>query len=143
MHSLFLIEFLAISPLYNLAILFKKRFYSLDQNLKLMEQRLILAFNSGCGAVRQRTKLGAWGSQVQILSSRHSKGCLKRGSLFFHMYTVYILYSPSLNQFYKGQTSNIDNRLIRHNSGYEKFTSESFIRSSPKFIYLLRVFRIR
>ena len=38
------------------------------------------------------------------------------------MFTVYILYSAKLDLFYKGQTSNLDNRLMRHNSGYEKFT---------------------
>lgn len=37
-------------------------------------------------------------------------------------YTVYILFSPSTDSYYKGQTSNIDDRLKRHNSGYEKAT---------------------
>ncbi len=35
---------------------------------------------------------------------------------------VYILYSPSIDSFYKGQTSNVSKRLIRHNGGIEKFT---------------------
>ncbi|MEQ8474717.1 GIY-YIG nuclease family protein [Fulvivirga sp.] len=39
------------------------------------------------------------------------------------MYFVYILYSPKLRKFYKGQTSNLESRLERHNSGYEKYTS--------------------
>lgn len=34
-------------------------------------------------------------------------------------YYVYILYSEKLNKFYKGQTSNIEDRLKRHNAGYE------------------------
>ena len=38
------------------------------------------------------------------------------------MIKVYILYSFSLDQFYKGQTSELKNRLERHNSGYEEFT---------------------
>ena len=38
------------------------------------------------------------------------------------MFTIYILYSPSLDRFYKGQTNNLSNRLTRHNSGYENFT---------------------
>ncbi|MCD6597181.1 MAG: GIY-YIG nuclease family protein [Bacteroidales bacterium] len=38
------------------------------------------------------------------------------------MYWVYILYSKSLNQFYKGQTHNLDERVIRHNIGSEKAT---------------------
>ena len=37
-------------------------------------------------------------------------------------YTVYILYSPGTDVYYKGQTSNISERLKRHNSGREKAT---------------------
>jgi putative endonuclease len=33
------------------------------------------------------------------------------------MFTVYILYSSIINQYYVGQTQNIDERLVRHNSG--------------------------
>ncbi|TAN17198.1 MAG: GIY-YIG nuclease family protein [Chitinophagaceae bacterium] len=39
------------------------------------------------------------------------------------MYYVYILYSPDHNRFYIGQTNNMEARLYRHNSGYEKSTS--------------------
>jgi putative endonuclease len=35
---------------------------------------------------------------------------------------VYIIYSCSLNKYYVGQTNNIDDRLLRHNSGREKYT---------------------
>ena len=38
------------------------------------------------------------------------------------MYTVYILYSPKTNSFYKGQTSNLAIRLKQHNSRNEKST---------------------
>jgi putative endonuclease len=38
------------------------------------------------------------------------------------MYYVYILYSISTGRFYKGQTSNLEVRLKRHNSGSEKYT---------------------
>ncbi|NOX47117.1 MAG: GIY-YIG nuclease family protein [Chlorobi bacterium] len=38
------------------------------------------------------------------------------------MFTVYILYSHSLDSFYRGQTNNILERIKRHNSGSEKFT---------------------
>ena len=37
-------------------------------------------------------------------------------------YFVYILYSPSTDTYYKGQTSNLEERLTRHNNGYEKAT---------------------
>jgi putative endonuclease len=39
------------------------------------------------------------------------------------VYFVYILYSPSTNSFYKGQTSDLDERLQRHNGKFEKATS--------------------
>src|ERR1041385_7966955 len=39
-------------------------------------------------------------------------------------YFVYILYSPSINLFYKGHTSNIKARIIRHNIGKGKFTKK-------------------
>ncbi len=38
------------------------------------------------------------------------------------MFYAYILYSKKLNSFYKGETSNISDRLNRHNRGYEKAT---------------------
>ena len=38
------------------------------------------------------------------------------------MFFVYILYSPSLNTFYKGQCKDLINRIHRHNSGFETYT---------------------
>jgi putative endonuclease len=37
-------------------------------------------------------------------------------------YWVYILFSESKNSFYKGQTSNLEERINRHNKGYERST---------------------
>ncbi len=37
-------------------------------------------------------------------------------------YSVYILYSPLIDSYYKGQTSDLHERIRRHNSGYEKAT---------------------
>ncbi|MEN9972987.1 MAG: hypothetical protein RIS20_1334 [Bacteroidota bacterium] len=37
-------------------------------------------------------------------------------------FNVYILYSEKINSFYKGQTSNLPERLYRHNHRYEKAT---------------------
>ena len=37
-------------------------------------------------------------------------------------YSVYILYSESLNVFYKGQTNDLSDRINRHNKGQEKAT---------------------
>ena len=39
-------------------------------------------------------------------------------------YFVYILYSDSIQSFYKGQTNDISQRILRHNSGYEKYTQK-------------------
>ncbi|MEZ4852844.1 GIY-YIG nuclease family protein [Flavobacterium sp.] len=38
------------------------------------------------------------------------------------MYYVYILHSLGFDKYYIGQTNAIQNRLNRHNSGYEKAT---------------------
>ncbi len=43
---------------------------------------------------------------------------------FFMTYSVYILYSPSLNSFYKGHTDDLEDRLYRHNNGFEKATKD-------------------
>jgi putative endonuclease len=39
------------------------------------------------------------------------------------VYFVYILYSPSFDRFYIGQTQDMENRLKRHSSGIEKATA--------------------
>jgi putative endonuclease len=39
------------------------------------------------------------------------------------MFYVYILISSVSSRYYIGQTSNVADRLQRHNSGYEKFTA--------------------
>ncbi len=40
------------------------------------------------------------------------------------MFYTYILYSQSLDIFYKGSTNNIEDRILRHNKGLESFTSK-------------------
>ena len=40
------------------------------------------------------------------------------------MFYVYILQSEKTRQYYIGQTNNIEARLLRHNSGFEKFTQK-------------------
>src|SRR5690606_23712460 len=41
------------------------------------------------------------------------------------MYTVYIIYSPSLDRYYIGFTQDITDRLRRHNSKSKGFTSRA------------------
>ncbi|MEA1898877.1 MAG: hypothetical protein U9N53_14560 [Bacteroidota bacterium] len=36
------------------------------------------------------------------------------------------MYSSSIDRFYKGQTNNLEDRLLRHNSGFEKSYTGSF-----------------
>ena len=38
------------------------------------------------------------------------------------MFTVYILYSKSLDRYYTGHTASIEDRLLRHNKGRSKAT---------------------
>ena len=40
------------------------------------------------------------------------------------MISVYILYSKSIEKYYVGQTSNLQNRILQHNSGESKYTSK-------------------
>ncbi len=40
-------------------------------------------------------------------------------------FTVYIIYSPSLDQYYIGHTENIVNRLFRHNNSGSKATKKA------------------
>ncbi len=40
-------------------------------------------------------------------------------------YFVYILHSLSNDSFYIGQTADLDDRIHRHNSGYEKATKSA------------------
>ena len=39
------------------------------------------------------------------------------------MFYVYIIYSIEFDKYYIGQTQNFQERILRHNSGYEKATS--------------------
>ncbi len=39
-------------------------------------------------------------------------------------YYTYILYSKKINSFYKGSTSDIIDRIKRHNAGREKYTNK-------------------
>ena len=40
------------------------------------------------------------------------------------MFSTYILWSDLLKKFYVGSTRNLDQRLLRHNTGQVKFTSK-------------------
>ncbi len=40
------------------------------------------------------------------------------------LYSTYILYSQEHDCYYVGQTNNMANRILRHNSGYESYTKK-------------------
>lgn len=80
--------------------------------------QLVRAPDCGSGGRRFETDL-----PPKIKAFQFSEGLL----LFIivsTMYSVYILYSEKLDSYYKGYTSNMDERFHRHNQGYEKFTSK-------------------
>ena len=52
---------------------------------------------------------------------------------------TYILFSPSKNRFYTGSTQNIQDRLNRHNSGYETSTKAG----SPWELVYVKEFKTR
>ncbi len=66
---------------------------------------------------------GAWRSPVSAPGlgpgGRRFESCRPDISYF-----VYILYSTSINKFYCGQTNNLENRIVRHNSGQSKWTTK-------------------
>ncbi|OEK01919.1 endonuclease [Roseivirga sp. 4D4] len=41
------------------------------------------------------------------------------------MHRVYILYSPSLDRFYTGETVDVETRLVQHNTGFYNGASTS------------------
>ncbi len=41
------------------------------------------------------------------------------------MFFVYIIYSPELDQFYIGQSQNLEDRLFRHNNSGSKSTKKA------------------
>ena len=55
-----------------------------------------------------------------VQEPRHKDGAFY---VYIHMeFTVYILYSFSLDSYYIGQTNDVSRRLERHNAGYVKST---------------------
>ena len=57
-----------------------------------------------------------------ILSTK-IKSCF--GGIFDMDYYVYILYSPSINQYYVGHTQNIEDRIYRHKNSGSKSTKKA------------------
>ncbi|MBK7375127.1 MAG: GIY-YIG nuclease family protein [Chitinophagaceae bacterium] len=45
--------------------------------------------------------------------------------LYFMPFYVYIIYSPSLDQFYIGHTQSLEDRIFRHNNAGSKATKQA------------------
>ena len=61
------------------------------------------------------------------------------------MYYIYILYSKTIDKYYIGSTSNVENRLAFHNSARNKVIS-LFLKGEPKegfFKELEKSFRMK
>lgn len=66
------------------------------------------------------------GSNPGKITEKKSLPPSAEGFLFFipiMLFHVYIIYSESAGQFYKGQAADIAERLNRHNNGYELATA--------------------
>ena len=50
------------------------------------------------------------------------------------MHYVYILYSPSLSRFYVGETVNVSERLVQHNTGHYNRASTSLVSDWEVFL---------
>ncbi|MEB0303372.1 GIY-YIG nuclease family protein, partial [Mucilaginibacter sp. 5C4] len=46
-------------------------------------------------------------------------------AFLYSMFFTYILYSQSLNKYYVGSTSNVEERLKKHNSNHKGFTGRA------------------
>ena len=59
-------------------------------------------------------------SSVRIWPPRLIESLAAMQGFFIMKYFVYILFSKLANRYYTGQTNNIENRIIEHNSGETK-----------------------
>ena len=65
--------------------------------------------------------MGRGGRQFE---SGHPDKAFAIAEAFFMMFKVYILYSDSLEKFYTGFTSDIEQRLLLHNEGKNHFSKK-------------------
>lgn len=62
-------------------------------------------------------------TRVRVPSGPPEKKEVKFDFLFQFMHFVYILYSSTNDQYYKGYTSNLEVRVQQHNNGESRFTA--------------------
>ena len=78
-------------------------------------------FHSGRSAV---FKIGGISSVGRALAW-HARGQRFEPAILHNMFSVYIIYSNKIDQYYIGQTENIENRLYRHNNSGSKSTKKA------------------
>ena len=78
------------------------------------------------GELAQLARAFAWHARGQGFDSPvlHKVKAYKNVGLFM-IFTVYILYSQSLDKFYIGYTSDLEKRLFEHNHKISDFTSKA------------------
>jgi putative endonuclease len=57
------------------------------------------------------------------ISSTKESGLIR--TFFMNQFYVYIIYSPLLDKYYIGYTSDLEKRLTEHNAGISLFTSKA------------------
>ena len=86
---------------------------------------LKLRTTSGSSSVGRALAFQAKGRGFEFRFPLKNKRLAQNQSFFCYMrYYVYILFSASIQKFYIGQTKDVEERLHRHNSSREKFTSK-------------------
>ena len=68
---------------------------------------------------------GTGRSSVRLRYSPPKKILRKRDFLILTMFTVYIIYSSTIDQYYIGHTINLEDRLYRHNNSGSKSTKKA------------------
>ena len=78
------------------------------------------------GGLAQLARAFAWHAKGHRFDSGnlHNQPGLNR-AFFMNKFYTYIIYSPSLDQYYIGHTENVENRLFRHNNSGSKFTKKT------------------
>jgi putative endonuclease len=73
--------------------------------------------------LRGRAEVARWAHNPKVVGSNPAPATKKPqiwGFYFMIMYTTYALHSPQFDKIYIGYTSNIENRLLLHNSISDK-----------------------
>ena len=88
-----------------------------------LDQRIPISNRNGQvqkSSTKSKRSRSSAGQSICLLSRRSQVRILARSLPLLIMFTVYILYSKSLDRYYTGHTVNIKDRFLRHNKGRSK-----------------------